>query len=430
MDTAWFAVDGAGRVGLFETGENGAVPLAWPGNVDTAYFVRDVVFARDFLARFQRGEQLGHVDYPMDWAAEVVAIVDDPELLLNVEHAEVLLPGSPAVMLVRTKHVDFATLPGCHASAQPPQDEDVARYGLFGFDNDYGAPGLYELETGSVNTPLSLDQVPFPIRDLMTMVTFPDAAFSSQEVQLADHTQAVRFWYSGGRSLRGGPPDDHQHMTAPHPMMAWKYGLSMEDGHADARDVSLVDWVLPVAATLLAAVGEGPPRELVGEACLESIANWFGEGVARDGRSGLRFAHVGEASVRDRVVYALRSFAAHGREDLVTATLSVAARELAAQQSVDHDRLYVSLQHDLRLADLQARIRRDYNLKLVLERLYYARMPAVLLAVDHTGEAVLVRNNTDPVLEGGPVRELLAMLEERDFELATNAVIGPAQIFR
>ncbi len=149
MDTTWFAVDAHGRIGVFDSGEDGAVP----SNAATGLSPSDPT-------------------------------IDDALLFAHVlAHAR----QQPLEVLSEDEVMDLQ-------SRYLPQD--LAQLPVFFFSRDHGDdPGRYE-HSGASDAPLRVQALPESLRGPLQRLRIPVDFSQRSEVHLADHfTEAeVETW--------------------------------------------------------------------------------------------------------------------------------------------------------------------------------------------------------------------------------------------
>ena len=420
MDTAWFAVDSQGRVANFETDENGAVPGSWLGGVDTAYDIADLLFARDLRARFLRGEVTGHVG-----TSSAFILTSDPSALLELDptsRVSLVVAGSPAVVLMDGVRVPFEHIPGVLASVAEPRDLELSTLGIYQYEHD-GVPGSYVC-TGVPSSPIQLDALPLATRDVLTHVTL-DAKFG-EPFQLADHTKDANYWSAGSESLWGGPPEDDV-PEAPHSILSSLLDLGGSEDDALTRNVSTNDLVVPAVTTLLATEGRAADDD---PEWSDIIAFHVGHLIGEQARVvSPRVPNDGEEENLTTRLNAILHCVARRRD--AELPLAMACRFVSAQPHVSRDKLARTLRVDLRTALAQDALRQKGH-PLALVTVYYAaKEHRVVLASDVLGDGVLYREAASEALVRGPMKELLAMLDDPHFTHATDAVMSaPTALYR
>jgi hypothetical protein len=242
MDTEWFAVDATGAVAVFDTGEDGALPMAAatglgpePGTVDGTMLCA-VLLAR----RIERGEFLQTAE-ELELAVEhegppkrmLIALREPPPGYRDVPDPEVLLrqslpkagfdilredepwiglsrePLSTAQMRALLKRglvvalVDQDELSDIVDLRDPGDDKDLFRYG-----RDHGdEPGVY-LRLASPVRPIGLDEVPAEARAELGKLRFEVGFADTERLHLADHMRDEDASYYGDWTLRGFGPTD------------------------------------------------------------------------------------------------------------------------------------------------------------------------------------------------------------------------------
>lgn len=409
MDTTWFAVDAQGQVAHFSTYENGAVPRAWLGDVDTAYDLVDELFAHDVRARYLRGELKAHPTR----AVPAFVVTSDPSVLLE-DGGVLLVNASPAVVLVETHPLrkTYRKRKGVLASVAIPRAPDLASLGVFQYEHE-GAPGSYVC-VSTPSAPLEVDELPFGTRDALTHVTF-ETRFGAP-FQLADHTKAASYWNMGGQSLRGGEPEADPVAKPLSPVLKW---LGDDALPGDTRQVNAPHLALPVITTLLALEGltlddlaEATAREID-----QIIASLRGEkGEPRAPRRGVALAESQAQSLRAHVHAIAVRVASFRSADL---QFMMACRYAASLPDVSPEKLAFTLRADLESGAVLALLN---AVPIALDTVYYSSpLLEVVLGREPRGGGFLYREGQ--ALVRGPLEELLAMLDEPHFSGATDAVM-------
>lgn len=211
MDTAWFAVDAEGRVGLFETGEDGALPTraANLGGAGDPTF-DTLVFEAALVAKTHEGT----------WAARETPPPDEPERLLVVKQPPALDPqlfeeisaGPPWVGLSR-EPLRYSKLEGRDefvtvlTESEINEELDHARRmpSVFHFHRNHGEePGHYDgVEDPPPPKPLLIDSLPTSAREAIGALRLPIDFTTAKTVHLADHLKDDEAEYWGEWTLRG-----------------------------------------------------------------------------------------------------------------------------------------------------------------------------------------------------------------------------------
>jgi hypothetical protein len=243
MDTTWFAVDADGNVGVFDTGEAGALPTAAGnagGTADPSFdtFLFDATrLAHAFASEPERLERAAaesrgaHAD-AASMSARVVVVVD-PRLAdgfathrttarpatLEVDHPEgrwrVVREASPRV-LVASERLPRESLAAIVARADVTlavAEHDLYDLledapGLFRFEHDGEGPGGYLRAEGPA-APLRLDDVPVEDRVHVGALALPVRFGETERIELRDHLADAdcAFWDPEG-TLSPDPPED------------------------------------------------------------------------------------------------------------------------------------------------------------------------------------------------------------------------------
>lgn len=213
MDTTWFAVDADGHVGMFESGEAGAVPLAAATSLGESDTNRIDGFVIEALC-VARIAAKGGVELPRDEPeslGRMVVVLDDTqreatyrergkpgsfESALRPDERAVLRESRPRVLMTTRKIVDdrLALL------ADDPEVRGVlGEYDLHTWieehdetgvflwsQDDYEAVGHYQRHAAPAD-PIRLDELPTPERDAISKLRLDVRFAQATDVQLADH---------------------------------------------------------------------------------------------------------------------------------------------------------------------------------------------------------------------------------------------------
>ena len=210
MDTSWFAVAAEGRVGLFDTGEDGALPLeaANLGGPSDPNFDA-LVFHAAMLAK-ARGGAWEKRDAPAAKEATRLLVVKPPPGLDPAVFEEISA-GPPWVGLSRKPlkpsklagQGEFTAVLTEHELYDAGPVDDEAPPGVFTFAREHGDdPGRYSrLEAPA--TPLLVDALPPSAREAIAALRLPIDFTTTQTVHLADHLADAQAAYYGDWTLRG-----------------------------------------------------------------------------------------------------------------------------------------------------------------------------------------------------------------------------------
>lgn len=215
MDTTWYALDEQGFIGVFETGEDGALPVhaaAGPeGGRYDSWPIDALVLARMILD----GEELAWSDDAKPTVALhlVVILVEDAPRVLWDEDFFVVHEAGPRMLATRRKlsprrlerlraDAHVARVVGSDAVYELDWDAEGP---LFRFVNDdYGDPGNYQRAHGP-QAPINASALPFAMRDQLAGVTLPLRFAERDSVHLADHMADEDCETWGETTLRGEP---------------------------------------------------------------------------------------------------------------------------------------------------------------------------------------------------------------------------------
>ena len=216
MDTEWFAVDEHGRVGRFDSGEDGAVPI--DAAVDLDFDALGAARLANVLA--SGADPVAGWDPPPKREAGRVVVAIDPGESYRGADAELALLGEgfvrvgqrlPIVLLAKQElpleRVEaLAAQPGVRWVLsvrdlyEALQDANGAD-GLYTFHHDHGAdPGLYE-RVAKPEQPLALEDLPEGDRAAITALRLA-VDFAEDDVHLADLIDPKRAHTWGDTPLR------------------------------------------------------------------------------------------------------------------------------------------------------------------------------------------------------------------------------------
>jgi hypothetical protein len=230
MDTEWFAVDEHGRVGRFESGEDGAVPL----DAATGRGPSDGTLDVDAIAVTRLAQLLANGNDPVaSWdppparsAGRTVVVMDrapsyraapdadgnarDPfegELVRVGRRLPMVFLSAGDLSLERVE--DLAARPGVRwvlaaSDVHEALDDGGAEDGLFQFHHEHGEdPGLYA-RGAKPDKPLLLEDFPEVEREKIAALRL-SVDFAEQEVHLADLIDQSRAATWGDMPLRYTP---------------------------------------------------------------------------------------------------------------------------------------------------------------------------------------------------------------------------------
>ena len=203
MDTQWYCVDANGHIGIFDTGEDGALPSAAafgfsPGDPNFDVESLDLARLANLLGR-------GH-DPRADWerppraAGRQVLVVDDPELAAELRAREDMIglrAAEPAVLIsageLSLAEVDeLGARPGLRwafpvVDLYELLDRREPDDGLFHFNRDHGDDPGYYTRTDAPSAAMVVGDLPPSIRARVRAVTLPVDFAAQTSVHLADH---------------------------------------------------------------------------------------------------------------------------------------------------------------------------------------------------------------------------------------------------
>lgn len=204
MDTTWYAVDEHGHVGVFETGEDGALPIAAatgmsPGDPNFDVRLLDLAQLATMLARGD--DPLADRREPWIAAGRTVVVVDGTpawvEEAIEREELEVVRPGPPLLLLSRAAlsepqvrvlaeregvrwTIPLMDLGELTDHREPPD-------GFFRFGRDHGDdPGRYACNQPPEH-PMRVDELMPALGAALGRLRLAVDFRSGQPVHLADH---------------------------------------------------------------------------------------------------------------------------------------------------------------------------------------------------------------------------------------------------
>ncbi len=236
MDTTWFAVDAFGHIGVFLSGESGAVPEDWRESSGRSIVELLLGLGRPDLARFDATRVFEALDELPEWSRGEVMLAPPSEgdergyynLLveltsrqhatpaaigralgdMTLERGPLTLASDPPLVLFDSLEAEQlvrlwaagGVVRALNGYFLPP-----GRLGLFEYDHDatsfqntYAAP--YTRVDAPRGRPVELARLPTPIRALIGAVRFDKVDFRAAErIQPLEHLACVaweRFWES------------------------------------------------------------------------------------------------------------------------------------------------------------------------------------------------------------------------------------------
>ena len=277
MDTTWFAVDADGNIGVFDSGEAGAVPTLAalgvnPGAGRIDVFPLDALRAAHVLARGQDEILDAGLDESVLEGERVVAVIDRAKLADSDTYRSaaklgpfesalgdglwILREESPRIVASRAP-IDAAAHRALLSDASVVAslaDGNIHEWlltkkdtGVFVWANeDYEAAGLY-VRSHETSAPLALDTLPSPLRNDVARLRFGHERFASAtSIQLADHVAPNDVVLWGGATLR--PPTNQERADAEQERQA--AAIRREHGERTVRMVAVGILVLLVLAVL------------------------------------------------------------------------------------------------------------------------------------------------------------------------------------
>ena len=245
MDSTWFALDADGCVGVFQTGESGAIPKSAPCAGEAGSFDSFFIYALRFARLVARGP-IARPPRALPERAERVVVVfrdvakDDAEdryrkAARASTGAEARLDAvSPVVLQATTPRIVATSKPVSVAlQTELSQLSDVERVltesGLYWqfeerdescdtlleFHNDDGEPGAYTRRR-MAQTPIAIDDLPPVIREAVAFYRFPVRFAEAGELHLADFMQREdTLVYDPSWGLRGEDLGDQAAVRVP-----------------------------------------------------------------------------------------------------------------------------------------------------------------------------------------------------------------------
>lgn len=234
MDTTWFAVDADGCVGVFESGEDGAVPndAALGINPSDSTFDLFLLDAVTFARALAKDEHMldGFVAREPPEPTRVVAVLlavgpyrdhvggkelaPIPEAFPSGEWFEAHR-GRPRVLASMraievdawrrlAQRADVVTIITEYELTELLEDDGASCTYRFAFELDEAAePGLYKLAHAPERDALKLEDLPAAIRDEIAKIKLPVRFAARESVHLADHFRDAECSTWGNTSLRG-----------------------------------------------------------------------------------------------------------------------------------------------------------------------------------------------------------------------------------
>ena len=235
MDTTWFAVDADGNIGVFVSGEAGAVPTGAGIAISSAGHDLDT-YPLDVLRFARRLSVELPSELPSGAEAEAgrraVVVIDRAREEATQTYRDhggigpferalgdalwVVREAEPRIVATRDP-LDAAGASALRADASAigwVEDRELYDWlddgdtGVFAWSNqDYEAAGSY-VRSAAPSDPIRLDELPPDTRDAIARARLPTSFAGSDELQLADHFDAKDLLTWGDGSLT--PPTEAQ----------------------------------------------------------------------------------------------------------------------------------------------------------------------------------------------------------------------------
>lgn len=215
MDTTWFALDSEGYIGAFETGEDGALPMAaaaGPEGGDYDAWPLDALMIAQLQAEGEL-EDWREVERPVRAIHTVVVLADaergealDEEFFVVREAQPRILaswqPVSPARFVELRALPEVARVMCSDVASELCWDRNGP---MFTFVNDdYGNPGNYVRAHGPQQA-INARQLPAALRAPLAALTLPLRFAESERLHLADHIEDEEAHTWAETTLRGEP---------------------------------------------------------------------------------------------------------------------------------------------------------------------------------------------------------------------------------
>ena len=247
MDTKWFAIDKDGNIGVFDSGENGAVPdssyrveILDDLLLESATKYKNRVLQLNITAKnianilalkdLEIGSNNNGIKIPSNYELLDKAILyswlfllssDDVISRLEIETIEdnyaVHFPGEQPIVylencrLIIVKELIEEGLILAGKTIDNFGNEFHTLFGFFSYAMDYGKAYPYE-QAGKPSIPLSLDDLPKDIRDAIVQTRFDDFSFNEKtKIQPIEHfpchSWSLDQWWvdSEGNERKGHP---------------------------------------------------------------------------------------------------------------------------------------------------------------------------------------------------------------------------------
>jgi hypothetical protein len=237
MDTEWFAVDATGAVAVFDTGEDGALPLAAAtGSGPETGTVNPLMLGAVLISRrIDRGDLVQTAteieELASSWSLPanlVIAMREPPGAYRDEPRPEVdceeLLPEARFVIFQEKRpRIGLSREPLAPAKiralvktglvvALVPEDvlheilDEEAENDLFRYGRDHGdEPGAYVRRRAPAR-PLAIDDLPVAARSELGMLRLDVGFADTEQLHLADHMGDEEASYYGDWTLRGFGP--------------------------------------------------------------------------------------------------------------------------------------------------------------------------------------------------------------------------------
>ncbi|MCB9741844.1 MAG: hypothetical protein H6740_04465 [Alphaproteobacteria bacterium] len=219
MDSCWFAIDQDGEVGLFETGEDGALPefAAMGSGSASANFDEDAFFGFIAARLHAAGEEQPSCE--LAEGGRPVILVDDIEAWHEVQQSKdvLTLRWGPPHALMPARRLDQALLRKLEGlprvgvldteqvHEQRWEEEFIAPLGLHAYvADDWGNPGNYG-RVGEAVRPVRVEELPHAVQQDIQQMRLKLRFREAERLHLADHPEVGVCHTWSDSDLRGYP---------------------------------------------------------------------------------------------------------------------------------------------------------------------------------------------------------------------------------
>lgn len=218
MDTRWFAVDADGYVGVFETGEDGALPMSAAAGPEAGTLDLWPLEATSAAAAIAAGQLPTDGEDFWGDSPQRVLVVLTPQataqrrdiLTLLGEGASIVRDDAPCVLASgRLTPKAIASLRNDPRFAAVLSQDTVQEWfresdgSLYPFRNGH-EPGLY-MRIRTPGAPILASALPEPFAAEISRAVLPIRFAQSEQLHLADHLRDIDCHIYGDRTLRNEP---------------------------------------------------------------------------------------------------------------------------------------------------------------------------------------------------------------------------------